>query len=625
MKTILIIVSYIISFSLHVASVWASQESIGPNGIHSNVLNLTGNGVAIGQLELGRPGDPNFDTDMALFNSTVEPEMVFRRGLLGFDASADNVLEVSAHAVEVAGIMISTDAIATGVAPGAALYSVAGNFTSTGGVELIYQDAAVSANHLATLPGKNLRAINMSFNVSSGSDNADGNSLLTSFVDWSASTHDILYVTSGFEAGASGPLPSDNFNGITVGFSEKDEGVYKKVDGGNDFTADDFSDRTFVDLIAPGRNIQLATQGNVITTIPDPVRVGTSLAAPHVTGTVALLQQFAEIQIGAAAPNWGPNARRHEVMKAVLMNSADKLEDDGSIVPVGSLLGMERTVLDQNGDNWLVSEAFSFVNEDPDLIPLDDQMGAGHLNAKRALQQFVPGESDLTSGTATVPTIGWDYGHTSFAGDLNRYVIDQELQGDDVISITLAWDREVKLTVDDGVFNAGDTFQVPSDPNTSDDLINDLDLFLVETATQTPMLSSISFEGTLEHIFASVPFTGVWEIWVFQDDADIAGGQDYALAWWYGLAPEIEIPIAGDFDGNGMVDAADLAQWEGDYGINGDSDADGDGDSDGADFLVWQQNFGTGVAMAANSTAVPEPAACLLLSMGLAFWRPRSS
>jgi len=50
---------------------------------------------------------------------------------------------------------------------------------------------------------------------------------------------------------------------------------------------------------------------------------------------------------------WVENARRHEVMKAVLMNSADKLEDNGD----GNLLGMTRTVLDSNGNDWLASEA----------------------------------------------------------------------------------------------------------------------------------------------------------------------------------------------------------------------------------------------------------------------------
>ena len=291
------------------------------------------------------------------------------------------------------------------------------------------------------------------------------------------------------------------------------------------------------------------------------------------------------------------------------MNSADKLKDDGTIIAEGKLLGMEKTILDASGNNWIASDAFS-----DDLIPLDDEMGTGQLNAKRALQQFLPGEFDSDTGLNSVPTIGWDYGHTSFNGDFNRYLIDTPLTEGDLISITLAWDREVELTVDDGVFSAGDTFVGSSDPNTADDMINDLDLLLVEKDTFVQSLESASFVGTTEHIFAQVPFDGEFEIWVIQEDADIAGGQDYGLAWWYGVAPALA--IAGDFDGNGMVDAADLAQWEGDYGINGDSDADGDGDSDGADFLVWQRNFGTGVALAANSTSVPEPAAWLLLAMG---------
>ena len=67
----------------------------------------------------------------------------------------------------------------------------------------------------------------------------------------------------------------------------------------------------------------------------------------------------------------------------------------------------------------------------------------------------------------------------------------------------------------------------------------------------------------------------------------------------------------GDFTGNGIVDAMDLQQWQGDFGLNDESDADGDDDSDGADFLIWQQNLGT-PGQTAAAAAVPEPASSLL-------------
>lgn len=47
-----------------------------------------------------------------------------------------------------------------------------------------------------------------------------------------------------------------------------------------------------------------------------------------------------------------------------------------------------------------------------------------------------------------------------------------------------------------------------------------------------------------------------------------------------------------DFNLSTTVDGVDLAQWEGDYGSNGDSDADGDGLSTGSDFLIWQKQSG---------------------------------
>ena len=76
---------------------------------------------------------------------------------------------------------------------------------------------------------------------------------------------------------------------------------------------------------------------------------------------------------------------------------------------------------------------------------------------------------------------------------------------------------------------------------------------------------------------------------------------------------------AADFDGDGDVDTQDLAKWELDYGLNGDSDADGDGDSDGDDFLVWQREFGSGLPLLAGHSVVPEPStlAMIMLIAGL--------
>jgi hypothetical protein len=65
--------------------------------------------------------------------------------------------------------------------------------------------------------------------------------------------------------------------------------------------------------------------------------------------------------------------------------------------------------------------------------------------------------------------------------------------------------------------------------------------------------------------------------------------------------------VPGDFNGDGTVDEDDLEQWEGDYGINANSDADDDGDSDGNDFLLWQQNVSPDNGLATTGTAVPEP------------------
>lgn len=84
--------------------------------------------------------------------------------------------------------------------------------------------------------------------------------------------------------------------------------------------------------------------------------------------------------------------------------------------------------------------------------------------------------------------------------------------------------------------------------------------------------------------------------------------------------------LTGDFNHDGAVDAADLTQWQGDFGLNGDSDADNDGDSDGADFLAWQRQLASAAPGVSDNAPVPEPATSLLFivaAAGIRFMRHR--
>ena len=55
--------------------------------------------------------------------------------------------------------------------------------------------------------------------------------------------------------------------------------------------------------------------------------------------------------------------------------------------------------------------------------------------------------------------------------------------------------------------------------------------------------------------------------------------------------------IAGDFDGDGEVDAADYSKWKSDFGKwvakGGGADGNGNGIVDAADYTVWRNNFGS--------------------------------
>lgn len=245
-------------------------------------------------------------------------------------------------------------------------------------------------------------------------------------------------------------------------------------------------------------------------------------------------------------------------------------------------------------------------------------MGAGHLNATRAKIQFDAGEWD---DDEEIPPIGWDFGTTPGAGEFNRYQFLGELQAGSYISITLAWDREVEFTDDDGTqnqFDPGDSFEpyTPGLGPPDDSVINDLDIYLLPkfSATRGQAIAlSFTDVGTVEHLFFQIPETGEYEFWIDQWDDEVSPTQEYAVAWWaFALPSGVSI---GDYDGSGTVDAADYDEWKLAFGdtVSPGAGADGNGNGtiDAADYTIWRNNFGAGSG-SGSLASVPEPSSLFL-------------
>jgi hypothetical protein len=496
---------------------------LGANGIDALKLqqtpyNLTGRKIAIGQVEVGRPGMFGWDKAVSK-NRAIDPEAVFSRNL-----PAKSNISVDPHAYNVAAVMVSQDKAFPGVAPKARLYSSAvGNTKKIGQPE-----ECLSAQHIALQNGGDVRAINFSFGEPLARDPRpeamlDGNALLTLCIDWSSRFHDVVYTIAGNQGKGGIPIPTDNFNAINVAFSSEREGIFNKVHvsnlasinqgienrlAGKEFNV---GNRRAISLVAPGTNIPLLNPDGKLNK-----STGTSFASPQVTATVALLQEFVDRQLRTKQANWSLDARRHQVMKAILLNSTDKIEDSGD----GLRLGMTRTLIDKQNLDWFASVAYK-----DSRIPLDAQMGSGHLNAFRAYQQLNSGQ---WKPTAPVPPIGWDYG-TVNANAFREYSLEKSLKQNSFVAITLSWNRLVELddTNNNQEYDLDETFINKG--------LNNLDVYLVKengNNNEVVVCESVSEVDSVEHIFCPVPTNGNYKIRVqFKQQVNEAI-QPYALAWW---------------------------------------------------------------------------------------------
>ncbi|WP_258040839.1 S8 family serine peptidase [Pseudanabaena sp. BC1403] len=528
---------------------WALDKSVDRQGIDARTLqkapyNLTGKDVFIGQVELSRPSrfavDKISNKLLQLDRIIVQPYEVFFR-----DGKAIPNRNVDDHSAQVAAVIISQHKIRRGVAPDAKLLSSAYSQRRQDG----QPEACIAAQHVARQYNGTVRAINFSFGELLSEDprpNAklDGDALLTLCVDWLAATYNTLPIVAGNQGKGGIPIPTDLYNGFTVGFTHEVDGIYRQLDRGNLIDepyldrnsngkydqGEVFSDlnkdgkwtsgvespidgRRSMAILAPGNNLKLPTlQGKFKNAN------GSSFATPHVVGTIALLHEYANRQITSGY--WSIDARRHELIKAVLINSADKLKDIGD----GKILGMSKTILDAFGKTWIDTEAYSSRE-----TPLSRSLGAGQLNANRAFQQFQAGQQSPNNGSANISAIGWDTNIVE-VDKYQEYVFSDPLVADSFISATLTWDRQVKLNDKNGngLFDIGEEF--------SDEDFNKVELYLMrsqDTDISQNIWSSASKIDNLQHIFIKIPITGKYKLRVvFKSPQTNIVSQRYGLAWW---------------------------------------------------------------------------------------------
>jgi Subtilase family len=458
------------------------------------------------------------------------------------------------HATAVAGVMVSngldSDGSQTphvGISPGATL-DVAKFWQH----DLIKNtDGAIQAGlDLTAGPASILLVEDQSANAF-----ARGDSSYTTMLDYLAYARDTLVVIPAGNAGPDNPvfsIPADAYNGLTVGAT--DETFSKVADFSNRGpTNDDGIGRAKPDLLAPGAGIVTSFGGwedndgrdgsaavnyrgpgaaevsqflapNITAQDdidPDWVTVaGTSFSGPVVAGAGALLQQWGAYR-GMDTSN--------ETLRAVMVNSTNKVD---------GLLGMTRTIVDRQDQDWLASEAY--LAQD---VPLDDQMGAGQLDVSRALRQYDAGEQ----GPGAVDNIGWDKQPATVEGEFFDYLLGEALQAGDFISATLAWDRQT-LFLDNGITGIYE----PGTDGLAGLPLDNLDLYLMlidDTLTEQALWSSASTVDNLEHLFWQVPAAGDYKLRVvFTQDVTLLPGfeatPDYTLAWWAGVS-EVPEPASG--------------------------------------------------------------------------------
>ena len=286
-------------------------------------------------------------------------------------------------------------------------------------------------------------------------------------------------------------------------------------------------------------------------------------------------------------------------------------------------------------DDFAILASTTGFSDGDQLGQLDFNGGGIGIANQTEFTVSEPGEN-FTSGPVEVRLYGWNNGGTNGNFHVNAASLTgtfRTMSGEG-----LALDPTGQLNL------AGDFFHIAGGAlaieiggtDNSNPLDQQYDVLAVDGAATLEGLLSIDFVAEDQTLF--VPEVGQQFVVLTATDgvvgqfssvtsAPLPGG----LGWQVQYGPNavtlevVSTVLAGDFNSDGVVDAADYVVWRDNLGAadeaNINNAGDGEGGVDAADYMVWRNNFGA-VADAAVQTAppvsaVPEPTSIALPIAGL--------